>query len=117
MKESNSQKAVPGYDAATGTSNPGYSRGADKFAKNQYTGTSNEGGLINKGRGPTVGNKSDVDSTYPKAAKPTKFVEGKDMFLGCHAPQVRNPGGTKAVPTYGNADKINVGRGPTKGNK
>jgi hypothetical protein len=109
MKESNSQKAVPGYDAATGTSNPGYSRHADKFAKNQHTGHSNDGRTVNFGRGPTGGG--------------TKVPVAKEITMGCHQPQVRTPGGTRAfdpsaTKNYkGNADSINVGRGPTKGNQ
>lgn len=121
MKEARSQSATPGFDAATGTSSPGYSRSADKFAKNQHTGHSNDGRTVNFGRGPTVGNTSN-DKTPGTSALP-KTTPGKDMFLGCHNPQVRTPGGTrafepKATQNYkGNADSINVGRGPTKGNQ
>jgi hypothetical protein len=104
-----------GFNAATGTSSEGYSRSADKLAKNQHTGTCNDGALINKGRGPTVGNVSDKDSTYPSARALPKFAPGKDMFTG--SAQVRTPGGTTALPSFGNADKINKGRGPTKGNE
>jgi len=43
---------------ATGAAAPGFSRGTDKYAKNQWSGHSNDGRLVNKGRGPTVGNKS-----------------------------------------------------------
>ena len=45
------------------------------------------------------------------------------MFPASANPQVRTPGGTRAFdPSQGqnykgNADKINVGRGPTKGNQ
>jgi hypothetical protein len=47
--------------------------------------------------------------------------KGKELFTG--SAQVRNPGGTRAFDPSsgqnykGNADKINVGRGPTKGNQ
>lgn len=123
MKESNSQKATPGFDAATGTSSPGFSRGANKFAGNQHAGVQNPNALINKGRGPTVGNHSDDDSTYPDAARVPKSGLGKDLFKGSANPQVRTPGGTRAFDPSagqnyrGNADKINFGRGPTKGNQ
>tara|TARA_R110002126_G_scaffold192247_1_gene340390 strand:- start:475 stop:819 length:345 start_codon:yes stop_codon:yes gene_type:complete len=105
---------------ATGAAAPGFSRGTEKYAGNQHMKT-NSDALINKGRGPTVGNKSDDDSTYPDAARVPKSGQGKDMFTG--SAQVRTPGGTrawepKAEQNYkGNADKINLGRGPTKGNQ
>ena len=120
MKEASNQKATPGYNAATGTSNPGFDRGTTKYSGNQHTKTDSDA-LINKGRGPTVGNRSDKDSTYPSARSLPAVNPGKDMFKG--APQVRTPGGTRAfepsaTKNYkGNADSINVGRGPTKGNQ
>jgi len=122
MKESNSQRAVPGYNAATGTDNKGYSRGPMKYCGNMNQ-TGNPDALINKGRGPTVGNHSDDDSTYPDAARVPKSGLGKDMFMGSANPQVRTPGGTRAfepsaTKNYkGDENKINVGRGPTKGNQ
>ena len=109
---------------ATGAAEPGYSRdNSSKIQVNQHTGTMNEGKLINKGRGPTVGNKSDKDSTYPKVNSMPKVTPGKEMFMGSSNPQVRTPGGTREWdPKHGqnfegNADSINVGRGPTKGNQ
>ena len=122
MKEARDQKATPGFNAATGTSSPGFSRGTGKYAGNQHTKT-NPDAMINKGRGPTVGNKSDDDSTYPDAARLPKFTPGTDMFRGASNPQVRTPGGTRAfdpsaTKNYkGDENKINVGRGPTKGNQ
>jgi len=77
-----------------------------KYMVNQHTGYMNDGRLVNKGRGPTGGS--------------TKVPASSG---GRGAPQVRNPGGTrsfdpKAGQNYkGNADSINVGRGPTKGNE
>ena len=106
-------KKATGFNAATGTTGEGYSRGTEKFAGNH----SGLKAVTNAGRGPTVGNKSDKDSTYPSAAAMPAFKTGKEITMGSHNPQVRNPGGTKSVPTFGNSDKINVGRGPTKGNK
>jgi hypothetical protein len=122
MKESHSQKAASGYNAATGTDNKGYSRGTNKYSGNMNQ-SGNPDALINKGRGPTVGNKSDDDSTYPDAARLPKFTPGTEMFRGSANPQVRTPGGTRAwdpkcEQNYrGNPDMINVGRGPTKGNQ
>jgi hypothetical protein len=108
MKEAKSQQATAGFNAATGTSSEGYSRGKDTLAKNQWSGHSNDGREVNFGRGPTGGS--------------TKVPNrGQETFKG--TAQVRTPGGTrafepKAGQNYkGNADSINVGRGPTKGNQ
>lgn len=112
-------KESKGFNAATGTSSEGFSRGTNRFAKNQYTGYSNDGRLVNKGRGPTVGNTSN-DKTPGTGSMPALQC-GKDMFKG--SAQVRNPGGTrafdpKAGQNYkGDPNSINVGRGPTKGNQ
>lgn len=115
------------YNPATSTSTEGFSRGSDKFSHNQWSGHSNDGRLVNKGRGPTVGNQ-DYDAMQGKHKEPPtsplpKFNPGKDMFSGSSNPQVRTPGGTRAFEPSkgqnykGNADRINVGRGPTKGNE
>ena len=123
MKESHSQKAASGYNAATGTSNPGYDKFSTKYSGNMNQ-TGNPDALINKGRGPTVGNHSDDDSTYPDAARvPALPKQGSIRDNINRGPQVRTPGGTRAwdpkcEQNYrGNADMINVGRGPTKGNQ
>jgi len=127
MKEARDQKATPGFNAATGTSSPGYSRGTNKYSGNQHT-KINPDALINKGRGPTVGNKSDDDSSYPDARVMPKCHPGQDMFKGSANPQVRTSGGGRFPTTRafepsagqnykGNADSMNVGRGPTKGNQ
>ena len=94
---------------------------ATKYMVNQHTGHMNDGRLVNYGRGPTVGNKSDKDASYPGAAATPKFTPGKELFTG--SAQVRTPGGTrtwdpsKGQNYKGNPDKINEGRGPTKGNQ
>ena len=105
-------------DPATGAAGPGFSRGTDKYSGNHHTKT-NPDALINKGRGPTVGNKS--SKSTPGTDSMPAHNPGKDMFTGTK--QVREPGGTRSwAPSAGqnykgNADKINVGRGPTKGNQ
>ena len=110
MKEARDQKATSGFNAATGTSSPGFNRGTNKYAGNMNQ-HGNPDALINKGRGPTLGG----------TAMPTT---GKEMFTG--KPQQRQAVGDgatrawdpKATQNYkGNADKINEGRGPTKGNQ
>jgi hypothetical protein len=111
-----------------GMKGDGVNRGANKFAGNQHSGVQNPNKMFNNKRGPTVGNKSDDDSTYPDAAVVPKFTPGKDMFPGSANPQVRESGGGRFKGTRafepsagqnykGNADKINFGRGPTKGNQ
>ena len=91
------------FNAATGTSSEGFSKGSTKFSGNM-----NQHGkpdaLINKGRGPTGGG----------TAMPTCDME---MFKG--KPQQRQAvgdGATKAMPKVGR-ESFNFGRGPTKGNQ
>ena len=120
-------KESKGFNAATGTSSEGFSRGPNKYAKNQWSGHSNDGRLVNFGRGPTKGNQDyDVGQgahrEAPTAALPaTTKYKNPDYING--GAQVRTPGGTRAwdpkgTQNYtGNADKINMGRGPTKGNQ
>lgn len=104
-----------------GMKGDGVNRAANRFAKNQWSGHSNDGRLVNFKRGPTVGNKSSK-STPGTDAMPACHP-GHDMVKGSAHPQVRTPGGTRAFEPSagqnykGNADKINVGRGPTKGNQ
>jgi len=103
-------KESKGFNAATGTSSEGFSRGTNKFAKNQWSGHSNDGREVNFGRGPTGGGTKKPDC-------------GCETFKASSNPQVRTPGGTRAfepsaTKNYkGNIDSMNVGRGPTKGNQ
>ena len=71
-----------------------------EYQYNQHTGVANEGALINKGRGPTVAGKTG------KTAGPVT-AKGKEQYRGQGGTEVKCPA---------NYDKINVGRGPTKGN-
>ena len=111
-----------------GMAGNGVNRGATKFAGNQHAGIQNPNKTITGSRGPTVGNKSDDDRSYPDAAVVPKFTPGKDMFPGSANPQVRESGGGRFPGTRpfmpsegqnykGNADRINMGRGPTNGNQ
>jgi hypothetical protein len=104
------------------------SKHSSKYAGNQHSGMQNPNALVNKGRGPTVGNKSDDDRSYPDARVVPTLKPGQDMFPGSKNPQVRYSGGGRFPETrawmpsagqnyHGNADKINEGRGPTKGNQ
>jgi hypothetical protein len=103
---------------------PSY-KALSKYSGNQHTGHSNDGRLVNKGRGPTVGNKGcDVEGPKkpPVSAVPALPKQGSVRDSINRGSQVRTPGGTrtwdpKAANNYnGNDDKINAGRGPTKGN-
>lgn len=93
---------------------------------NHHTGRANDGALINKGRGPTRGNTGDTAGRTckpPVSAVPTLPAQGSVRDNINRGAQVRNPGGTRAFEPSGtqnyrgNSDKINVGRGPTKGNQ
>jgi hypothetical protein len=92
--------------------------------RNQHAGVQDPNKTFNMGRGPTVGNASpgDVGPKRPMAASvPAVPKQGSVRDSINRGPQVRNPSGTrpwdpKAGQNYkGNADAINVGRGPTKG--
>ena len=88
---------------ATGASEPGFSRGTNKYSGNQHTKT-NSDALINKGRGPTGGGTS-----MPSC--------GKEMFAGkSQVRQAVSDGATTAMPKTGK-ETFNFGRGPTKGNQ
>jgi hypothetical protein len=117
-------------NSATGAASPGYSRNnSASVLVNHHTGTMNDGKLINKGRGPTVGNKSDDNSMYPDAAVVPKLpAQGSVRDNINRGPQVRYSGGGRFPETRawdpkcgqnykGDADSINMGRGPTKGNQ
>jgi len=79
---------------------------------------------IDKGRGPTRGNMGcgDVGPARPPAAAVPSSIKIKNPDYINGGAQVRTPGGTRAfdpsaTQNYrGNPDRINSGRGPTKGN-
>lgn len=108
-----------------GMAGNGVNRGANRFAKNQWSGHSNDGRLVNFPRGPVKGNTDNTATTgkRPPASSMPAVKQGKDTFPASANPQVRTPGGTRAwAPSAGqnytgNPDKINVGRGPMKGNE
>ena len=105
-----------------GMVNKNLSKGSNKYAGNQFKGTQ----TANAGRGPTVGNKdyrpktsgpsatADAYRPAPADSLPSNTkIKNPDYING--GAQYRGQGGVvaKCPP---NADKINVGRGPTKGN-
>jgi hypothetical protein len=90
-----------------------------KYSGNQHGGAA-EG---NFGRGPTHGNTGETrggPAKPPVSAVPSTHIANPDRING--GAQVRTPGGTRkwdpvCEQNYrGNADMINMGRGPTKGN-
>ena len=113
-------------DLAQGLDNsnhPSYAQNR-QYAHNQWSGHSNDGRLVNKGRGPTVGNRSDLDigpASPPVSAVPALPAQGSVRDNINPGAQVRTPGGTRAwdpkgTQNYrGNADSINAGAGPRKG--
>jgi len=102
-----------------------------KFSGNMYSGKQDPNKTINKGRGPTKGNDGTchhagfpASTCHPNtAAVPALPKQGSVRDSINRGAQVRTPGGTRsfepsATQNYrGNSDKINVGRGPTKGNQ
>jgi hypothetical protein len=94
-----------------------------------HTGHSNDGALINKGR-PAANLRGNTGATanagpkHPAASGvPALPAQGSVRDNINRGAQVRTPGGTRPFDPKdgqnysGNADKINFGRGPTKGNK
>ena len=117
---------------ATGAASPGFSRGSDKYSHNQWSGHSNDGRLVNKGRGPTKGNQDHKPMAVGKPAtkdpyRPTPFCHdpgvqaGKDMFKGSSNPQYRGEGGTGRKsfkdPDHINMNGYNMGDGKTSAGK
>lgn len=101
----------------------GYSRnpGAKRIQTNKYTGTMNDGTLINKGRGPTRGNQDEPATRVgPPATKDefrrapatagvsgTERVYPKNIDSQNYGSQYRGLGGTK-VDKPSRIDSINI---------
>lgn len=103
----------------------GYSRSSKVTSTqtNQWSGHLNDGRTVNMGRGPTKGNdgtcghagyessgKKPMTSSLPSSTK----IKDPDYING--GAQYRGAGGTSVKKPSADA-KINVGRGPTKGNQ
>jgi hypothetical protein len=96
---------------------------SNKFRGNQHTGHSNDGRLVNKGRGPTVGNRGcDLEGPAcpPTSALPSLPKQGTVRDSINRGTQHRG-GGRSFEPSAGqnykgNPDRINAGAGPRKGN-
>ena len=112
------------------TDHPSY-KALSKYAGNMHAGKQDVNKKIDMGRGPTKGNDGSCHHSGFAAAScgpitasvPAVPAQGSTRDSINRGAQVRTPGGTrsfdpKAGQNYsGNADKINMGRGPTKGNQ
>jgi hypothetical protein len=102
---------------------PSY-KALSKYAGNPSKQPSGSPDHIDKGRGPTRGNTGSLvqgPKTPPASSVPASVkIKNPDYING--GAQVRTPGGTRSFDPKkgqnysGNADRINEGRGPTKGN-
>jgi hypothetical protein len=97
---------------------------SSKYMTNQWSGHSNDGRLVNKGRGPTVAGQTGKKTPGSVGGVPAVPAQGSVRDNINRGSQVRNPGGTTMVKCPPNPDKIRVGQsgGPdygavTKGNK
>lgn len=97
-----------------GMKGDGVNRGKNRFAGNH----SGKTAPVNVGRGPTKGNQDYDVGQGTHREPPTRALPalqtGKEMFTGTS--QYRGAGGT-SIKKPGAEAKINVGRGPTKGNQ
>lgn len=121
MKPAKTQSDVGlGFDGAAGT---GVNRGPNRFAKNQWSGHSNDGRLVNKGRGPTRGNDGechnpgtpsssvtkDAYRRPPTSAVPSVPAQGSVRDSINRGSQYRGQGGTQ-VKKPSSPDSIRVGQ-------
>ena len=96
-------------------------KSSTKYARNQWSGHSNDGRLVNYGRGSTKGNDGSCGHsgfthsgrTPPTAAVPSLPAQGSTRDSINRGSQVR--GGGTSMPKCGQ-ETFNMGRGPVKGN-
>ena len=131
MKSVTRTRTSPDQQGDRNLSSDGMANGSSQgHTKNRFAGNQHGGAAEgNFGRGPTVGNNG-TSSEGPKRPPTAKLVDAwksgsKSLYAGTYsgADQVRTPGGTRrfepsATQNYsGDIDRINEGRGPTKGNQ
>ena len=97
---------------------------SSKYQTNHWSGHSNDGRLVNKGRGPTVAGQTGKKTPGTVGGVPAVPKQGSVRDNINRGSQVRNPGGTTMVKCPPNPDKIRVGQsggpdygGTTKGSK
>ena len=95
----------------------GPKKGSSRFAGNQWSGHSNDGRLVNKGRGPTVAGHTGHKTPGSVGGVPAVPAQGSVRDSINRGSQVRNPGGTTQVKCPPNPDQIRVGQsgGPAYG--
>jgi hypothetical protein len=120
MKSTQTDKGLT-FDGAAVVSAPR----VNKYQGNQHAGVQDANKTINKGRGPTTGNTGSLNAgpaKPPAGSVPTLPKQGSVRDNINRGAQVRTPGGTRAWEPRcennyrGNMDRINEGRGPTRGN-
>ena len=87
-----------------GMAGDGVNRAANKYAKNQWSGHSNDGRDVNKGMGPRVGNAS----SSPMDVGPSATKDAKKMTIATAKQGGKINGGAR-VTMPANPDKINMG--------
>jgi hypothetical protein len=109
----------------------GPKKGSSRFAHNQWSGHSNDGREVNKGRGPTVGNDGRCDTPKNLSGSVTRDSDRRPMTSAVpklpaqgsvrdninRGQQVRTPGGTVMPRKPSDPDSIRVGQtgGPDYG--
>jgi hypothetical protein len=87
-----------------GMAGDGVNRAANPYAKNTWSGHSNDGRPVNKGRGPLVGNAS----SSPMKVGPSVTLDPHQMTIATAKQGGRINGGTR-VTMPSTPDKINMG--------
>lgn len=116
MKQAYDQKSSMDFEIGSSA----IQKSSTKYAKNQWSGHSNDGRTVNMGRGPTKGNDgscghagyADSGRKPPTAAVPGLPAQGSVRDSINRGSQVR--GGGTTMPARGKTE-FNAGRGPTKG--
>lgn len=118
MKRANDQMSSMDFEIGSSA----IQKSSTKYAKNQWSGHSNDGRTVNMGRGPTKGNDGRCGHSGfahsgkepPTSAVPGLPAQGSVRDSINRGSQVR--GGGREMPKRGGTE-FNVGRGPTKGNQ
>ena len=83
---------------------------SSKYQTNHWSGHSNDGRLVNKGRGPTVAGHTGKKTPGSVGGVPAVPAHGSVRDNINRGSQVRNPGGTTMVKCPPNPDKIRMGQ-------
>ena len=84
---------------------------SSKYQTNHWSGHSNDGRLVNKGRGPTVAGQTGHKTPGTTGGVPALPAQGSVRDNINRGSQVRNPGGTRMAKSPANPDKIRIGQG------